>query len=62
MMRFKLNSCVKITEEADFGGDHVAAGTKARITEILPAALAYRVRFDGLNRDVITLEEVLEPC
>jgi hypothetical protein len=59
-MRFRVDDSVRITEDADFGDDHVAKGTKGKVTEVLHASNAYRVRFNGMDRDVIAIESVLE--
>lgn len=60
-MPFNVNDRVRITEDRDFGQDHVAKGAAGKVTQVAPTGDAYWVKFDNMNRDVLVGEEILEP-
>lgn len=60
-MRFNRDDRVKLTQDLDFPPDHLTRGTAGVVTQLVPAGNAYWVRFDSLTRDVMVLDQSLEP-
>jgi hypothetical protein len=59
-MKFNVGQQVKLTEDADFGSDHLSKGAKGEVKAQKPLGTAYEVKFESLSRNVTVVEDSLE--